>query len=568
MPLWLRALSRFALAALIYALPVSEQAHAQLATQVPPAEVCFNGVTGIGGSIQTLTGLTPGLGGGTTGTYSNVPLTGGSGANATANITVAGGIVSGVVIANPGTNYAANDVLSANSASIGGASGFSIIVASTQIASNLAGGSVGMYAPGTLNFAQTWQNASQSIQNTNPIILDSNGCATIYGVGTYRQILYDNLGNKIWDKNTSVAPTNPYWAALATGTPNALTLSDGQFTATDGQSVSFVAAYTSTGAATLTIGTYTYPIYKNSSTGPVALTGGEITANNIENVVYSSLIGGFVITSPIYAASSISYSFGQVRMAAQSIATVAVTPYGGNLITIGGTNYSVPSVGVTANINTCYVNGVAGQTLSASTLYYVYMWNNSGTLTLNFSTTGHVTDTTSGNIGVEILNGNNHYTLVGMVYPTSGPNLAYSGTNQLVSSWFNRKKNTAQSSFSTTRTTTSATPVELNTEIRTQVLVWSDDTSIDARVAGTFYNTSTNSLTNSYIAVDGTTQPWIVSTQSVNGTGGSWVSPLSIATTVNGLTEGYHYVTLFGAVPGGNTGTWSATTYAQAIVGG
>lgn len=63
----------------------------------------------------------------------------------------------------------------------------------------LVAGTVGMYVPNTLTPANTWQDSSQLILNTNPITLDSRGQAIIYGVGSYRQIVKDALGNVIWD---------------------------------------------------------------------------------------------------------------------------------------------------------------------------------------------------------------------------------------------------------------------------------------------------------------------------------------------------------------------------------
>lgn len=65
--------------------------------------------------------------------------------------------------------------------------------------SPLVGGTVGMYVPGTLTPANTWQDSTQLVLNTNPIVLDSRGQAVIYGVGSYRQILKDADGNLIWD---------------------------------------------------------------------------------------------------------------------------------------------------------------------------------------------------------------------------------------------------------------------------------------------------------------------------------------------------------------------------------
>lgn len=67
----------------------------------------------------------------------------------------------------------------------------------------LAGGSVYYYSPNTTTFQTTWQNPTQTIVNTNPVILDGAGRAIIYGVGTYRQVVYDALQNLIWDQLTS-----------------------------------------------------------------------------------------------------------------------------------------------------------------------------------------------------------------------------------------------------------------------------------------------------------------------------------------------------------------------------
>jgi hypothetical protein len=69
----------------------------------------------------------------TTGVYPNIELTGGNGSGATATITVAGGVVSSVVLNNPGNFYAVGNSLTAASSSIGGTgSGFSVTVASVN----------------------------------------------------------------------------------------------------------------------------------------------------------------------------------------------------------------------------------------------------------------------------------------------------------------------------------------------------------------------------------------------------------------------------------------------------
>lgn len=67
----------------------------------------------------------------------------------------------------------------------------------------LVGGLVYFYVPNTLILKSTWQNAIQTVLNTNPIVLDQRGQAVIYGSGTYRQILKDSVGNLIWDQPVS-----------------------------------------------------------------------------------------------------------------------------------------------------------------------------------------------------------------------------------------------------------------------------------------------------------------------------------------------------------------------------
>jgi hypothetical protein len=278
------------------AIVSSRTAFAQ-AQPVPAGRQCFQAVTGLSGFIGTTDNLVGGSGGPTAGTtFGGVALTGGSGTGATANITVSGGAVTSVTILNPGTNYIVTDLLSAAPSSIGNVSGFSIQVASISINSSLAGGTVGMYIPGTLTNSPTWQNSSQTVLNSNPIALDSNGCALIFGVGSYRQILYDSLGNEIWDQVVQVAPISPYWAGTAGGTANAITLTDPSFTGADGQSISFLAAFTNTGATTINPSSYgLVSTSENGPSGPVALSGGEIVAGNLYTVTYSATLGRFVL---------------------------------------------------------------------------------------------------------------------------------------------------------------------------------------------------------------------------------------------------------------------------------
>jgi hypothetical protein len=278
------------------------------ATLLPPGENCFQATTGLNGMVGALGTLTGGSGGVTGPTiYGGVTLTGGSGQNATANITVTAGAVTSVVVLNPGIQYVVGDSLSAASGDIGGVSGFTVIVNSTSINSSLAGGSVYFYIPNTSTFKQTWANAGQTILNTNPVTLNQNGCAIIYGVGTYRQVLQDSLGNTVWDQLTTdtSANNNYFWAGTAGGTANTITVTDTGFNGTDGSIIAWIPLATNTGPATVNpSGFGAVPIVKDTSTGAVALSGGEMVANSPSNVVeaiYSASQGNFHILNLVAA---------------------------------------------------------------------------------------------------------------------------------------------------------------------------------------------------------------------------------------------------------------------------
>lgn len=76
----------------------------------------------------------------------------------------------------------------------------------------LTGGKVYLYVPGTTVPKTTWQDAGQTVNNTNPVVLDAAGRAVIYGQGNYQQRLTDSLGNLIWN-----APSTAYGSSAPSG---------------------------------------------------------------------------------------------------------------------------------------------------------------------------------------------------------------------------------------------------------------------------------------------------------------------------------------------------------------
>jgi hypothetical protein len=332
------------------------------ASILPPGETCFSALAPTsGGPSNTGTGFIGLLGsitGGSSyvnGTYGGVPLTGGSGANATANITVSGGIVTQVAILNPGVTYVAGDVLSASAANLGGSgSGFSVPVSSVSLNYALAGGSVGFYVPNTLTIKQTWQDSGETTLNQNPVPLDANGCAVIYGAGIYRMIVQDSLGNTVYDKLTT-APSGGglFWAGLAGGTGNAITVTDTAFALQDGYALQFRAIASNTGPATIAVsGGAPIAVVIDTTSGPAALSGAEIDTFNQPIVSYDAtnvefhLVNPAVTTSSSGSSGTLTPPQGYLNLAGQSsgsvvqtadaigVAVVYYSPYVGNTIPV------------------------------------------------------------------------------------------------------------------------------------------------------------------------------------------------------------------------------------------
>jgi hypothetical protein len=239
------------------------------------------------------------------------------------------------------------------------------------------------------------------------------------------------------------------------------------------------------------------------------------------------------------------------RLIYSSTTAVKLIPGGGqSYVQIAGAAYAIPAAGISASPTSTFLNGVAAQPLVAGTLYYAYAFNNSGTLALDFSATGHSTDTATGNVGVEIKTGNNSRSLVGMVYPVTGPLFA----PNLVVSWFNRKSLSVTNHFTTNRSTTSGTLGEINAEVECDFLTWADEAAVVA-VNGPVENSGgTGATITTAIGVDSTTASSEAYTQSTITGSGTPVEGMGMSfSTV--LAEGFHYATLLGSTTA-STATW------------
>jgi hypothetical protein len=254
-------------------------------------------------------------------------------------------------------------------------------------------GSLNMFQPGTTTPKSTWQDAAQTTLNSQPIQLDSNGCAIIYGTGSYRQQLYDGpvvggvtTGSLIWDQLTTdtSANNNTFWAGIAAGTPNALTVVDPGFNATDGSIINFTANATNTGTATLNPSSFgAISILKDTTSGPVSLAGGEIVQNNPISVVYRAFDNAFHLlnppiqsaggsTAPLCGATGLKI----VNNTGAPNTAVDVTIDSLVMVSPTGTVLNRSNVAVTLNFQVNGANGLDTGALANSSIYNVWMIDN------------------------------------------------------------------------------------------------------------------------------------------------------------------------------------------------
>lgn len=88
----------------------------------------------------------------------------------------------------------------------------------------LSGGKVFTYVPGGTTPKATWLDSGQASLNTNPILLNANGQAVIYGWGAYRLLVQDSSGNTISDSVTFGGPLTQTFVVINTAGANSFTI--------------------------------------------------------------------------------------------------------------------------------------------------------------------------------------------------------------------------------------------------------------------------------------------------------------------------------------------------------
>lgn len=233
---------------------------------------------------------------------------------------------------------------------------------------------------------------------------------------------------------------------------------------------------------------------------------------------------------------------GYCRLQVDSTTSISLQRYQGSTLPIktGSTwaAIAIPSSGPSL--------GTGG--LSASTLYYVYAFNSSGTLTLEASTTVHATDSTT---GVEIKSGDATRTLVGMARTDASTHFLDSVTNRWLLNWFNRTGLDMVNTYSADRSSTSTTFAELNTEIRLQFLTWADE-AVFVCVEGSSQIDSSGQAVVNGVDFDSTTTAAQAVSMILTAT---QAQPFAVS-VMKRLTEGSHIAHHNAGVSGG-TASWT-----------
>lgn len=240
---------------------------------------------------------------------------------------------------------------------------------------------------------------------------------------------------------------------------------------------------------------------------------------------------------------------GQCRLDFVSTTQITLAPFNGNQILIKDGGWwrarEIPSAGMTAANTSVYVDGVAAQNLAADTTYYVCLFDDGGTPTMDFISfaTGRATDSDT---GMEIKTGDATRTLVGMIRTDSSSQFS----DILTLSWFNVLPKSSRAALAATRSTGSTSYVEIGgSGERADFLTWGNrDIELDA--TGSVFSSVDSGRTS--VGIDGTTALEVM--QLAQGTVGAW-NPMSLFLPTS-VSEGYHQLYLLGRTSSTGTSNW------------
>ncbi|WNV09599.1 hypothetical protein [Tardiphaga sp. 709] len=270
--------------------------------------------------------------------------------------------------------------------------------------------------------------------------------------------------------------------------------------------------------------------------------GDMLSTNNLSDVVSAS-------TSRDNIKASSLFSHPGCGRLTKSGANLLFAPLKGNKIVINSVEQTIPDAGVTL-----------APPATSGTLYYIYAYMVSTTLTLEASTTGHATQAGT---GIEIKSGDATRTMVGWARTVSSA-WVDSLTQRFVISYYNRRPLTLLATNGSDLTGVVSTSfIEVSTALRVEFIATGDDAQL-LSVAGSSFNTSANAITFSTFGVDGVAvaAPILQYDQVTASYAGQFGAALPVV-----LSEGYHSVSLFTKV-NISSGTWKQNSITSAQVWG
>lgn len=240
------------------------------------------------------------------------------------------------------------------------------------------------------------------------------------------------------------------------------------------------------------------------------------------------------------AASLASATFAQCRLDYVGTTSIQLSRHNGQLLTIDGTARTIPASGPT----------LAPTSLTPDTTYYIYAYWTGSAIALEASATAPTAHTN----GQQIKTGDSTRSLVGMANPVTGPNWADSASARRVLSYYNRRNRGVLSAFTTDRTTTSTTDVEVNSENRVVFLSWGEAEEQFAINASMTHSVAGEGI-YAGLALDA------VGSVLALGYGGATIVSAAAywaATSTATITAGLHTLLFVGRVATAGTGTYGS----------
>jgi hypothetical protein len=262
---------------------------------------------------------------------------------------------------------------------------------------------------------------------------------------------------------------------------------------------------------------------------------------------------------------------GTVTNRARSANVATITTAAAHGLEVG----SVVSV---AGVGSGYdATGLAVTAVTATTFSYANVGSNEGTtaatgtitgLTIELSTTVSAQDATYGH---RIKSGDTTRTLVGLLRTIAGPAFADTEAQRFVISHHNRRRIHARKAMNTSAdvSTVSAALTELNgSTARAEFLSWADE-SLAFGCNGGLFSGATGNVGTLAAHIDGVLQSGVGAAATAGGANHADNAAHSGQLSVS---EGYHYVSPFGAASGGTTtfvgGTGVNSVYSWAVLNG